>query len=70
MLQYLYPTFTAALAWGALGERAGKRILLAMALGWLGVARRPTRLVSASSQAIAPWIPPSSPSPLGSPALC
>ena len=37
VLQYLYPTFTAALAWGALGERAGKRILLAMALGWLGV---------------------------------
>ena len=37
VLQYLYPTFTAALAWGALGERAGKRILLAMALGWFGV---------------------------------
>ena len=37
VLQYLYPTFTAGLAWGALGERAGKRILLAMALGWLGV---------------------------------
>ena len=35
VLQYLYPTFTAALAWGALGERAGKRILLAMALGCL-----------------------------------
>ena len=32
VLQYLYPTFTAAFAWGALGERAGKRILLAMAL--------------------------------------
>ena len=37
VLQYLYPTFTAALAWGALGEQAGKRIVLAMALGWLGV---------------------------------
>ena len=37
VLQYLYPTFTAALAWGALGERAGKRVLLAMALGWSGV---------------------------------
>ena len=37
VLQYLYPTFTAVLAWGALGERAGTRILLAMALGWLGV---------------------------------
>jgi drug/metabolite transporter (DMT)-like permease len=37
VLQYLYPTFTAALAWGALGERAGKRVLLAMALGWCGV---------------------------------
>jgi drug/metabolite transporter (DMT)-like permease len=37
VLQYLYPTFTAALAWGALGERAGKRIILAMGLGWIGV---------------------------------
>ena len=37
VLQYLYPTFTAALAWGALGERAGKRVLLAMVLGWSGV---------------------------------
>lgn len=37
MLQYLYPTFTATLAWGALGERVGKRVLLAMALGWSGV---------------------------------
>ena len=37
VLQYLYPTFTAMLAWGALGERAGKRVLLSMALGWSGV---------------------------------
>mgnify|MGYP001461976659 CR=1 FL=1 len=37
VLQYLYPTFTAALAWGLLAERAGKRILLAMGLGWSGV---------------------------------
>lgn len=38
VLQYLYPTFTAALAWGALGERFGRRLGLAMVLGWIGVA--------------------------------
>ncbi|MFM7230031.1 MAG: DMT family transporter [Cyanobacteriota bacterium] len=38
VLQYLYPTFTAALAWGALGERFGRRLGLAMVLGWTGVA--------------------------------
>jgi len=37
VFQYLYPTFTTALAWGALGELAGKRIFAAMAFGWLGV---------------------------------
>jgi len=37
VFQYLYPTFTAALAWGALGEALGKRIVAAMGLGWLGV---------------------------------
>ena len=37
VLQYLYPTFTALLAWLLLGERAGGQPLLAMALGWGGV---------------------------------
>ncbi len=37
VLQYLYPTFTALLAWLLLGERLGRRLLGAMALGWLGV---------------------------------
>ena len=71
VLQYLYPTFTAALAWGALGERAGKRILLAMALGWLGVCSSPNPTGWRSSQAIAPWNPSQrSPLPLESPAHC
>jgi drug/metabolite transporter (DMT)-like permease len=46
VLQYLYPTLTAALAWPLLGERLGPRQGLAMLLGWLGV------LVIA-----APWAP-------------
>jgi drug/metabolite transporter (DMT)-like permease len=37
VLQYLYPTLTAALAWLLLGERVGRRLFLAMLLGWLGV---------------------------------
>ena len=37
VIQYLYPTFTALLAWLMLGERIGRRVLLAMVLGWLGV---------------------------------
>ncbi len=37
VLQYLYPPFTALLAWLLLGERIGKRVVAAMALGWLGV---------------------------------
>jgi drug/metabolite transporter (DMT)-like permease len=37
VLQYLYPSVTALLAWAWLGERPGSRIGLAMALGWLGV---------------------------------
>jgi drug/metabolite transporter (DMT)-like permease len=38
VLQYLHPTFTALLAWPLLGERPGARVLMAVALGWLGVA--------------------------------
>jgi len=37
VLQFLYPTITALLAWRLLGERPGGRIGLAMAMGWLGV---------------------------------
>jgi drug/metabolite transporter (DMT)-like permease len=37
VLQYLYPTFTALLAWLMLGERIGARIVLAVLLGWGGV---------------------------------
>lgn len=37
VLQYLYPTITALLAWLMLGEPIGKRVLVAMALGWSGV---------------------------------
>jgi drug/metabolite transporter (DMT)-like permease len=37
VLQYLYPTFTALLAWLLLGERPRGSPLLATALGWLGV---------------------------------
>jgi drug/metabolite transporter (DMT)-like permease len=37
VLQYLYPTFTALLAWLTLGERFGWRLLAAMLLGWVGV---------------------------------
>ncbi|MFM7675301.1 MAG: DMT family transporter [Synechococcus sp.] len=47
VLQYLYPTFTALLAWLALGERLSWRLLTAMALGWLGVllVARPAALL-------------------------
>lgn len=37
VLQYLYPTFTALLAWLVLGERIGRQVLAAMLVGWLGV---------------------------------
>jgi drug/metabolite transporter (DMT)-like permease len=37
VLQYLYPSVPALLAWAWLGERPGSRIALAIALGWLGV---------------------------------
>ncbi len=38
VLQYLHPTVTALLAWPLLGERPGGRVVLAVVLGWLGVA--------------------------------
>jgi drug/metabolite transporter (DMT)-like permease len=37
VLQYLYPTFTAVMAWLVLGERIGRRVVLAMLVGWAGV---------------------------------
>ena len=37
VLQYLYPTFTALLAWLRLGEHLNPRVWVGMGLGWLGV---------------------------------
>ncbi len=37
VLQYLYPTLSAVAGWHWLGERLGRRLLLAIPLGWLGV---------------------------------
>ena len=37
VLQYLYPTLSAMAGWHWLGERIGRRLLLAIPLGWLGV---------------------------------
>jgi drug/metabolite transporter (DMT)-like permease len=50
VLQYLYPTFTALLAWLMLGERIGRRVLLAVAVGWAGVL-----LVAQPGQQLAGW---------------
>jgi drug/metabolite transporter (DMT)-like permease len=48
VLQYLYPTFTALLAWLVLGERIGGRVGAAMLLGWAGVllVAQPAQLFS------------------------
>jgi len=37
VLQYLYPTLSAVAGWHWLGEGVGRRLLLAIPLGWLGV---------------------------------
>lgn len=37
VLQYLYPTLSAVAGWHWLGERVGRRLLLAIPLGWMGV---------------------------------
>ncbi|MEB3256878.1 MAG: DMT family transporter [Cyanobacteriota bacterium] len=37
VLQYLYPSVTALLAWPWLGERPGPRAIAGLGLGWLGV---------------------------------
>ncbi|MFO8236712.1 MAG: DMT family transporter [Prochlorococcaceae cyanobacterium] len=51
VLQYLYPTFTALLAWLVLGERIGRRVLAAVALGWAGVllVAQPAQLLAGGS---------------------
>ncbi|MFM7647863.1 MAG: DMT family transporter, partial [Cyanobium sp.] len=50
VLQYTYPTFTALLAWLLLGEPIGRRVLLAVLLGWTGVllVARPGQLLGAA----------------------
>lgn len=37
VLQYLYPTLTALLAWVGLREQISKRLIVAIIIGWLGV---------------------------------
>ncbi len=60
VLQYLYPTFTALLAWLLLGERIGKRVLAAMGLGWAGVllVAQPAQLVAAGAVNTGAGLPP------------
>lgn len=55
VLQYLYPTFTALLAWLLLGEQIGRRVIAAVALGWSGVllVARPAALVAGSTGQLA-----------------
>jgi len=60
VLQYSYPTFTALLAWLHLGESIGRRVIVAVALGWLGVLllAQPPQLFSAvlgSGQPLPLW---------------
>jgi drug/metabolite transporter (DMT)-like permease len=59
VLQYLYPTFTALLAWLLLGERVGRRVLAAVALGWAGVllVAQPARLLAGGPLAGSPALP-------------
>ena len=51
VLQYLYPTFTALLAWVGLREQISKRLIVAIAAGWLGVVfvSQPAALFGGSS---------------------
>jgi drug/metabolite transporter (DMT)-like permease len=57
VLQYLHPTFTALLAWPLLGERPTVRVLLAVALGWLGVALLTDPGLLGGGQAALPTLP-------------
>jgi len=54
VLQYIYPSVTALLAWAWLGERPGSLIAPAMALGWLGVLVMAHPLGAAGSGATLP----------------
>ena len=57
VLQYSYPTLTALLAWLLLGEPIGKRVMLAVAVGWLGVlliARPQALLVDGTAPLLQP----------------
>jgi drug/metabolite transporter (DMT)-like permease len=58
VLQYLYPTFTALLAWLMLGERIGRRVLLAVLVGWTGVllVARPAQLLGGSGALAGPAV--------------
>jgi drug/metabolite transporter (DMT)-like permease len=51
VLQYLYPTFTALLAWLMLGEAIGRRVVMAIGLGWAGVllVAQPGQLLGGTS---------------------
>ncbi|MBM5801146.1 MAG: DMT family transporter, partial [Cyanobacteria bacterium K_DeepCast_35m_m2_023] len=57
VLQYSYPTFTALLAWLMLGEPIGKRVVLAVAVGWLGVLliAQPQLISTAAAAPLEPW---------------
>ena len=61
LLQYLYPSFTALLAWLWLRERPSRAILLATLLGWLGVllvAQPPALFAPAGLATAAQPLPP------------
>jgi drug/metabolite transporter (DMT)-like permease len=57
VLQYLYPTFTAVLAWRMLGERIGSRVMGAVLLGWGGVALMAGRGLGLGGSAALPAAP-------------
>lgn len=58
VLQYTYPTFTALLAWLMLGERIGRRVLLAVLLGWSGVllVARPAEIMGSVASLAGPAV--------------
>ena len=58
VLQYTYPTFTALLAWLMLGERIGRRVLLAVLLGWSGVllVARPAAIMGSVASLAGPAV--------------
>ena len=60
VLQYCYPTLTALLAWLVLGEPIGRRVLLAVALGWLGVLllAHPASVLQGLQPLPTPGLPP------------